>query len=57
MSARNMPESFPLTTVRSTVEYAFVKIGGEDYLLPSHCELIYCQREVTACSKNAAATR
>jgi hypothetical protein len=52
MSARNMPQAFPLATAGSIVEYAFVKIGGEDYLVPSHSEVIYCQREVTACSKN-----
>ncbi len=32
MSARNLPGSFPMTTVQSTVEYAFVKIAQEDYL-------------------------
>lgn len=53
MSAGDMPESFPLTKVYSTVEYAFEKVGGEDYLLPSHSEAIYCQREGASCSRNA----
>ncbi len=52
MSAQNMPAFFPLTSARSIVEYGFVKIGGESYLLPSHSEAIYCQRENAACSRN-----
>ena len=52
MSARNIPQSLPLASARKTVEYTFVKIGGEDYLMPSHSEAVYCQKDGGACSRN-----
>jgi hypothetical protein len=53
MSARDVPAYLELDSVSSAIEYAFVKIGGTDYLLPSHAESMECQRGTTVCFKNA----
>jgi hypothetical protein len=52
MSARDVPAWLRLDSVSSAVEYAFVKIGDNSYLLPAHAESMECQRGTTACFKN-----
>jgi hypothetical protein len=52
MQARNMPKSFPLDTVESTVDYDFVLIGENKYLLPVHSEALSCVRGTSDCSRN-----
>ncbi len=52
MSARNMPRSFPLDQVESTVDYDFVLIGDKKYLLPTHSESLSCMRGTSECSRN-----
>ena len=52
MSARNIPREFPLDQVESTVDYDFVLIGNQKYLLPTHSEALSCTRGTTECSRN-----
>jgi hypothetical protein len=52
MSARNIPKDFPLDSVESTVDYDFVLIGNQKYLLPTHSEALSCVRGTSECSRN-----
>ena len=52
MSAVNMPTSFPLDTVESAVDYDYVFIAGEKYLLPTHSEALSCMRGTADCTRN-----
>ncbi len=52
LSAQNMPRSFPLDQVESTVGYDYVPIGGNKYLLPVHSESLSCLRGGNDCSRN-----
>jgi hypothetical protein len=52
MSARNMPKSFPLDQVESTIDYDFVLLGAQKFLLPSHSEALSCVRGTSDCSRN-----
>jgi Domain of unknown function (DUF5666) len=53
MSARQLPERFPVDTVESAVDYDSVMIGGKKFLLPVHAETLACERGTTNCSRNA----
>ena len=54
MQARNVPSEFPLDTVETVAEYAYVRIGGvQEFLLPVHSETLSCQRGTNYCSRNA----
>ena len=52
MSARNIPKGFPLDTVESAVDYDYVLISGDKYLLPVHAEALSCERGTSGCSRN-----
>jgi hypothetical protein len=52
LSARDMPRSFPLDQVESSVDYDYVLIGDQKYLLPSHSEALSCLRGTSDCSRN-----
>ena len=52
LSARNMPRGFPLDTVESAVDYDYVMIGGNKFLLPVHSEALSCERGTSLCSRN-----
>jgi hypothetical protein len=52
IQARDLPGGFPMDTVESAVDYAFVRIAGEPVLLPSHAESLGCQRGTNSCSRN-----
>lgn len=52
MSARNMPKAFPLDTVESAVDYDYVLIGSEKFLLPVHSEALSCERGTSICTRN-----
>jgi hypothetical protein len=52
MSARNMPRSFPLDTVESAVDYDYVLIGDQKFLLPTHSEALSCIRGTSECTRN-----
>jgi hypothetical protein len=47
-----MPAGFIFDKAESTLEYGFVRIDGKDYVLPVHSEVLTCQRDSTACTKN-----
>ncbi len=52
MKAYDLPERFPASRVESMTDYEYVPIGGERYLLPSHCETWTCDRGSTLCARN-----
>jgi hypothetical protein len=52
LSARNMPRAFPLDTVESAVDYDFVLLGENKFLLPVHSEALSCERGTKLCSRN-----
>ena len=52
MAARNMPRSFPIDTTESSLDYDFVLIGEQKYLLPVHSESLSCWRGTSQCSRN-----
>jgi len=52
MTARDLPPGLPLDTVASEVDYGFVTIGGEKYLLPKYSDSLNCERGRTICQKN-----
>ena len=52
LAARNMPRSFPLDQVESSVDYDYVLIGDQKYLLPTHSEALSCVRGTSDCSRN-----
>jgi hypothetical protein len=53
MQARNIPPGFPLDTSEWVVDYAFVRIGPGQYLLPVHAENLACFRGTSMCTRNA----
>lgn len=48
----SLPGSFPFDKAESVVEYGFVDIAGKNYPLPTHSEILTCQRGSTTCTKN-----
>jgi hypothetical protein len=47
-----LPSSFPFDKAESAVEYGFVRIDGKTYPLPTHSEILTCQRGSSTCTKN-----
>lgn len=52
MQGVKMPQSFPIDTVETALDFDFVKIGGGNYLVPVHSEILSCFRTEGVCSKN-----
>jgi hypothetical protein len=52
IQARNLPSGFAMDIVESAVDYAWVRIGTDTVLLPSHAESLGCQRGTKSCSRN-----
>lgn len=52
LSAKNLPSTFPFDTVESAVDYDYVLIGEDKYLLPVHSEALSCVRGTSQCSRN-----
>jgi hypothetical protein len=52
LSAQNVPRAFPLDTVESAIDYDFVLIGDNKYLLPVHSEALSCERGTSDCTRN-----
>jgi hypothetical protein len=52
MSAKNMPKAFPLDAVESALDYDYVLIGDQKYLLPAHSEALSCIRGTAECTRN-----
>ncbi|HZL58024.1 MAG TPA: hypothetical protein VFC21_13120 [Bryobacteraceae bacterium] len=52
MSAVNMPKSFDLDAVESAVDYDYVLIADQKFLLPTHSEALSCERGTAYCTRN-----
>lgn len=52
LSAERIASTFPLDTVETALDYDYVLIGDEKYLLPAHSESISCRRGSGECSRN-----
>jgi hypothetical protein len=52
MQARQIPKQFPEDTVETAVDYEYILLGGEKYLLPVHAELLSCERGSYRCQRN-----
>jgi len=50
--ARGVPDDFPLDAIRSITDYADVKIGEAKYVVPTHSESWFCQRDYRECLRN-----
>ncbi len=48
-----MPEDFPFDKTEATLDYDFVRIGTQSFLLPAHGENLICQRGTSQCSRNS----
>jgi hypothetical protein len=58
LSAKNMPQGFPLDTVESAVDYDYVRLGdSQQYLLPTHAESLSCARGSSDCQRNVTEFR
>jgi hypothetical protein len=51
MEAR-LPQSFEMDKVEMTVDYNWITIAGEKYLMPVRSENLACQRGTFNCSRN-----
>jgi hypothetical protein len=52
MQTSRMPKEFPLDKVESAVDYEYVLLGGQRFLLPVHAETLTCVRGTNNCSRN-----
>jgi hypothetical protein len=52
MAAKNMPKAFPLDAVESALDYDYVLISDQKFLLPAHSETLSCTRGTSECSRN-----
>ena len=53
MEAINMPQAFILDHTESAADYDFVSIKDQRILLPTHAEVLSCERGTFNCSRNA----
>jgi hypothetical protein len=47
-----MPSDFPFDKAEAVVEYGFVRLETNNYILPVHSEILTCQRGTSSCTKN-----
>jgi hypothetical protein len=52
MQAKEIPKQFPEDVVETTVDYDYVALGTEKYLLPVHAEVLSCERGSYRCQRN-----
>jgi hypothetical protein len=53
IEAKGLPSGFPSDHVESATDYAYVRLGdAQEYLLPTHAEILSCQRGTNYCSRN-----
>jgi hypothetical protein len=53
IEAKGLPTGFPSDHVESATDYAYVRLGDtQQYLLPTHAEILSCQRGSNYCSRN-----
>jgi hypothetical protein len=53
LAGRNIPQDFELDTVECAVDYDFVTIGGNRFLMPIHSEILSCYKRNGYCARNA----
>ena len=53
MEAVHMPEAFMLDHTETAADYDFISIKDTKYLLPTHAEVLSCERGSYNCSRNA----
>lgn len=53
MQARDIPQQFPLDASEWVVDYEYVRIGPNRYLVPVHAENLACFRGTNQCVRNA----
>jgi hypothetical protein len=53
MQATNVPSAFPYDHTESAAEYDYVMIKEHKFLLPTHAEVLSCERGSFVCSRNA----
>ena len=50
---RNIPVLFPFSSVETSVDYDFVRLGGtQSFVLPTESEVLTCQRGSKICTRN-----
>lgn len=52
MQSIRLPDEFPVEKMEWAVDYDFVRIGGQPYLLPVHAENLACFRGGWTCTRN-----
>jgi len=52
MQAVKIPVEFPQDTTEMAVDYDYMRIGEESYLLPVKSEILSCERGSTMCERN-----
>ena len=52
MQTYRMPKEFPFDKVESAVDYEYVRLGEQQFLLPVHAETLTCVRGTSNCSRN-----
>ncbi len=52
-----LPKDFPYDKAESTLDYDFVRIESQNYLLPVHSENLACQRGSYNCTRNEISFR
>ncbi len=52
MQAVEIPKDFPEDTVEAAVDYDFVSLGTQKFLLPVRGEVLSCQRASSICERN-----
>ena len=50
--AVNLPPDFMLASMQSSVEYDYVNLGPERFLVAKHSEAVLCYRASASCSRN-----
>ena len=52
IQARDLPSDFAMETIESAVDYSYVTIGENSFLLPVRAESLGCKRATNLCSHN-----
>ena len=52
IESRGIPEGFPVAKAETTIDYDFVALGSQKFLLPSTAALLTCESGTKVCSKN-----
>jgi hypothetical protein len=52
MQTYGMPKEFPFDKVESAVDYEYVRLAEQQFLMPVHAETLTCVRGTSNCSRN-----